>query len=82
MATTATANKRYETLADVLERVGHVPAERILLDPRPGNATEADLLDSSVTGGRSCELVDGILVEKAMGYREGYLAVRILLLLG
>ncbi len=66
--------RKYETVADVQDRVGDVPVHRIRLFPAPGTATEADLLDIAVTGGRSCELVDGILVERPMGYREDYLA--------
>jgi len=65
-----------DTLADVVERLGDVPLERILWNPRPGTATEADairLIDGEPK--RLVELVDGILVEKAMGYREGLLAM-------
>ena len=66
---------RYRTFADVLARVGNVPAERILSYPAAGTATVQDLLDPLVTAGRMCELVDGILVEKTMGYREGRLGL-------
>ena len=65
-----------ETLADVVERLGDVPLDRILWNPRPGTATEDDalrLIDGEPK--RLVELVDGILVEKAMGYREGLLAM-------
>jgi Uma2 family endonuclease len=58
-----------ETVADLLEQL-HVPPERILLSPPPGEATEEDLLKAP----RVCELVDGVLVEKAMGFYESYLA--------
>lgn len=76
MATTAMKTKsRYANMAEVMDRVGHVPLERILPFPAPGSATEQDLLDRTVTGGRICELVDGILVEKAMGWREAWLAL-------
>ena len=43
-----------------------------MLAPRP---TVQDLLDGSITGDRLFELVDGILVEKGMGYREGFLGI-------
>lgn len=72
---------RYRTFADVLARVGDVPAERILPFPAPGTAMEQDLFDNTVTGGRTCELIDGILVEKAMGARAEYVGVWILLLI-
>jgi Uma2 family endonuclease len=64
-----------ETLADLLDRLGNVPLERILFRPYPGTATEADVL-AAMHGPRErlCELVDGVLVEKAMGYRESGLA--------
>jgi Uma2 family endonuclease len=65
---------KFATIADVQERLGHVPESRILSFPAPGTATVQDLLDSSVTNGRACELVDGILVEKAMGLRSEYIA--------
>jgi Uma2 family endonuclease len=70
----ATRGTKFPTIADVQERLGHVPESRILSFPAPGTATAQDLLDSSLTNGRLCELVDGILVEKGMGYREGFLA--------
>jgi Uma2 family endonuclease len=70
-----TARKiKFATIADVQERLGHVPESRILSFPAPGTATVQDLLDSSITNGRSCELVEGILVEKAMGFRSEYIA--------
>lgn len=71
-----------ETLADVVERLGDVSPDRILWNPRPGTATEADalrLLDGHPK--RLVELVDGILVEKAMGQREGFLAASFLTIL-
>ena len=69
------------TLADVLDRLG-VPATRILVRPAIGTATEADVLDVAAREGRHCELVDGILVEKAMGFRESLLAAALVEVLG
>jgi Uma2 family endonuclease len=77
MPTTAAPTKprtKFPTIADVQERLGHVPESRILAFPAPGTATVQDLLDGSLTGDRLYELVDGILVEKGMGFREGSLA--------
>lgn len=68
---------KFPTIADVQERLGHVPESRILSFPAPGTATIQDLLDGSITGDRLYELVDGILVEKGMGFREGFLGLRI-----
>src|SRR5262245_35076684 len=66
---------QFPTIGDAQKRLGHIPDSRILALPAPGTATIQDLLDNSVTGGRLCELVDGILVEKTMGFREGFLAM-------
>jgi Uma2 family endonuclease len=63
------------TVADMLEQLGNVPANRVLLVPAPGTATEQDLLDLLDHQDRICELVDGVLVEKAMGYIESLLAI-------
>jgi Uma2 family endonuclease len=61
-------------MADLLDQLG-VPPSRILLHPTPGTATERDVIDMEGREDRLCELVDGTLVEKAMGYRESVLAM-------
>lgn len=61
-------------LARLRRHFGGIPAERILSVPSPGTATERDLLFINDRGERICELVDGCLVEKAMGARESLLA--------
>ncbi|MFO0825895.1 MAG: Uma2 family endonuclease [Gemmataceae bacterium] len=75
MATVTAKKTKFPTFADVQERLGHIPESRILSYPAPGTATVQDLLDHSITGDRLVELVDGILVEKAMGFREGGLGL-------
>jgi Uma2 family endonuclease len=70
-----------ETVADMLDRLG-VPPERIRLHPPPGTATEADVLASPDGERRLCELVDGVLVEKPMGFYESLLAGWLIRLLG
>lgn len=62
-----------ETLADLLDRLGGIPLDRIRMRPAPGTATEHDLLDPQYGGTRLCELVDGVLVEKGVGYFESRL---------
>lgn len=63
------------SFADVVAKLGNVPLNRILSEPPPGSATEEDLIMvAEAVDGRLCELVDGILVEKAMGFREARLA--------
>src|SRR5438128_1388362 len=56
------------SVADLIERLA-VPPERIRLEPRPGFATADDAIQNKL-----CELIDGTLVEKAMGYYESRLA--------
>jgi Uma2 family endonuclease len=56
------------------ERLGGVPLVRIRREPPPGTATEEDLLRAPKP---ICELIDGVLVEKAMGNRESLLAMYI-----
>src|SRR5437764_10657050 len=64
-----------ETLADFVERLGGVPLQRIRMKPPPGTATERDVVDLEAREDRLCELVDGVLVEKGMGYNESALAM-------
>lgn len=54
--------------------LGSVPADRIVCRPAPGTATVADVVSIRAREHRLCELVDGTLVEKAMGWRESLLA--------
>lgn len=72
-----TAPAANETLADVVERLGGIPLDRIRFRPVPGTATENDVLEIERRENRLFELVDGTLVEKAVGYRESLLAVAI-----
>ena len=65
------------TLADLLQRFGPIPAARIRYDPPPGTATEEDVVALETRDHRLFELVDGVLVEKAMGFYESYLAMRL-----
>jgi Uma2 family endonuclease len=64
-----------ETLADLLHRLGDIPLERIRFRPYPGTATEQDVIEAEARTDRLCELVDGVLVEKPMGYYESRLAI-------
>jgi Uma2 family endonuclease len=62
------------TVADLLDLFGPVPVVRIRTNPPPGTATEEDVIEIADREGRLCELVQGVLLEKAMGYYESYLA--------
>jgi Uma2 family endonuclease len=66
--------ERAQTLADLLRRLGGIAPDRVRLRPPPGTATEDDVLEIERSENRLCELVDGVLVEKAMGFRESLLA--------
>jgi Uma2 family endonuclease len=72
----------YENLAELVKHLGGVPLKRILMKPLPGTATEKDVI-AAARGPlrRLCELVDGILVEKAIGMQESQLAATIIYLL-
>jgi Uma2 family endonuclease len=63
------------TVADVLKQLGGISPRRIRMHPLPGKATERDLLAIRDHQNRPCELVDKMLVEKVMGFEEGYLAL-------
>ena len=63
------------TVADLLKGLGNIPPERVWFRPVPGTATEQDVIDMDAHQDRLCELVDGVLVEKTVGYFESRLAV-------
>jgi Uma2 family endonuclease len=71
-----------ETLAELHRRLGSVPLERIRCQPPPGTATEADVLFRPSGEKRLFELVEGTLVEKAMGLYDSILAAVLIRLLG
>jgi hypothetical protein len=78
VAKTPTTAPPFATAADLHERLGYVPLHRIRMDPPPGTATEADVIRFLEGDDRRLyELIDGTLVEKPTGSREGYLAVAI-----
>ncbi|MEM9828287.1 MAG: Uma2 family endonuclease [Planctomycetota bacterium] len=60
------------SLADVLADLGGISAHR-LLTVCGLNASLEDLAETH-RAGKACEFVDGLLVEKAMGFRESLLA--------
>lgn len=72
------ATAELETFADVARRLGGIPPERIIWRPHP--ATEEDCVHYCERYG-PIELIDGFLVEKAMGYRESLLAASVIMFL-
>lgn len=57
-----------DNIEELIDYLG-VPARRIRLHPPPGTATEDDVLRVQPW----CELIDGILVERALGWYESRL---------
>ncbi|WP_435007333.1 Uma2 family endonuclease [Tundrisphaera lichenicola] len=72
---TATTESTLQNVAEILESLGGISPDRVRLKEPLGLATEADLIE--VNGGNEtrCELVEGMLVEKGMGYNESDLAL-------
>jgi Uma2 family endonuclease len=72
----APAGAAIQTVADLLHQLGDIPPQRVLWNPRPGTATEADAI-RFIDGDekRLVELVDGTLVEKPMGQYQARLAL-------
>jgi len=75
MATGLLSPPDIRTVADLLARLGRIPAARVRWSPLPGTATKADVIAIAGREERLCELVDGVLVEKATGPRQSALAV-------
>lgn len=71
---TAPSPTTIRTLADLMARLGNPPLDRIRFHPSPGTATVQDVIEIRRREGRLCELVAGVLLEKAMGYAESQLA--------
>jgi Uma2 family endonuclease len=64
-----------ENLGELLKRLGNIPLERIRFGPGFGTATEKDVLRLLEAPEKHiCELIDGVLVEKPMGFKESTIA--------
>ncbi|HEY2157053.1 MAG TPA: Uma2 family endonuclease [Isosphaeraceae bacterium] len=79
--TTVTDSAPEMTLADLIDKFGPIPIRRIRQDPEPGTATEEDVVTIWDREKRLYELVDGILVEKTMGYEESVITIGLVALL-
>jgi len=75
MTAVTTATAAIDTLADLLEHLGGISPKRVRFRPAPGTAIEKDVLAIHDHEDRLYELVDEVLVEKAMGLRESFLAI-------
>jgi Uma2 family endonuclease len=68
-----TISPNIKNFADLQKRLGGVPLDRIRFRPWPGSATVQDVLDVNDHEDVLCELVEGVLVQKAVGYAESAL---------
>src|SRR5580765_1311541 len=67
----------FANAAELVQRLGNIPLERICFTPPPGTATERDLLIALRRSDRLYELVDGTLVEKTAGLSDSMIAALI-----
>lgn len=68
----------FDTMEDILARLGGISPRRVLFDPPPGTATVKDVIrHRDGPRRRLVELVDGTLVEKPMGFAESLVAAEI-----
>jgi Uma2 family endonuclease len=74
MAVSAGTSANIWTAADLLERFGPMPLDRVRTDPPPGTATEQDVVEVRDREDRLCELIGGTLLEKTVGSYESFLA--------
>lgn len=71
------------TPVELAARFGAMPMERLRHNRDWGRATEADVVALEARTEKSlCELIDGVLVEKAIGSRESQIAYRLILKIG
>jgi len=75
------AATRELTVADLAAKFGTLPAWRIRTDIPPGSATEDDVELLRRESGVLCELIDGVLVEKAVSDETSFLAIEFAALL-
>jgi Uma2 family endonuclease len=74
MANLLVSSPEIPTLGKLLDRLGGISADRVRYFPLPGTATVADVAEIHDREGRTCELIDGVLVEKQMGWNESMIA--------
>ena len=62
------------TFGDIQQHLGGIPGSRVRVRPTPGQGTVRDVIEIDQREGRGCELIDGVIVEKTVGYFESALA--------
>src|SRR5262249_53818765 len=65
----------FDLFSELWDSLGRVPPERIRMQPPPGTATEEDVIAAESRDNRLCELIDGTLVEKTVGWYESRVAL-------
>lgn len=79
---TNVADTDFESIDDLLVSLGGISPRRVRWSPRPGTATVRDVVRLRDKTRRLYELVDGTLVEKVMGAKESFIAMKLGKLLG
>jgi Uma2 family endonuclease len=75
MSKTRSTESAFQIFSELWESLGRVPLERIRMQPPPGTATEEDVILAESRYDRLCELIDGTLVEKTVGFYESRVAL-------
>lgn len=77
MSRTVTRRNSFVMLDELLDSLGGVAPKRIRMKPAPGTANVKDVALIMDRENRLFELIDGVLVEKVIGYPEAFLATKI-----
>jgi Uma2 family endonuclease len=70
MSKTKPTPPAFDLFSELWDSLGRIPPERIRMRPAPGTATEEDVIAAESRYNRLCELIDGTLVEKTVGWHE------------
>lgn len=66
----------FANVAELLHHLGDIPADRVRMRPYPGTAVVSDAVDyNERENGPPVELVDGVMVEKVVGFPESQLGM-------
>lgn len=72
----------WRTVDDLVHALGDIPPNRIRLRPTPGTATASDMIRMVESKQALVELIDGTLVEKAVGQYEDAIGCKLGLVIG
>lgn len=71
-----------DSLAERLQELGGISADRVRSMPAPGSASVEDLVYANDHSKPLCELIDNTLVEKAVGFEASVVAATMIRILG